>query len=293
MKIIIAGANGMLAQDIIKILHSYPEFNVYPHNEFELDITSVESIHNALKRIEPDVLINCAAYTQVDVAENDEKKAFLINETGVEYLAKECSEFHCKLIHFSTDFVFDGTASTPYKENDIAGPLSVYGKSKLAGEIKIQQFANSYLIIRTSWLYGVNGNNFVKTMLRLARDRDLLKVVHDQTGCPTWSADLAEATLELIKVDATGIVHFSNSGPCTWYDLARNTIDMAYESSIISRVTTIHAIPSKEYPTPARRPAYSVLDCSQYKQLTGKNPPFWKDSLKQMLLEFKSHSKVF
>ncbi|MGK5092975.1 dTDP-4-dehydrorhamnose reductase [Deltaproteobacteria bacterium TL4] len=286
MNLMLVGAGGMLAQDLRRVL-SQKSINCQAFEEHELDITHPEKVDAALSHIHPEVLINCAAYTQVDQAESDSAKAMLINRDAPLLLAKACLKHQSKLLHISTDFVFDGTSNKPYTESVRPNPLSVYGKSKHQGEVAIQQSGANYLIVRTAWLYGVAGHNFVKTMLRLSRERQSLKVVHDQIGSPTWTVDLANALVDLITRQATGLVHYSNREQCSWYEFAKTIIEQAYQLQLIEKIIPVHPIPTTDYPTPAKRPAFSVLDCGQYTRLTQKIPPAWYLSLGQMLTELK------
>ncbi len=287
MKLLIAGANGMFAHDLIQSLQqsndSLHTWDYHAPLETELDITQPESIEQNIHHFNPQVLVNCAAYTQVDQAETDVSQATQINQEGVRHLAQICTKKQVKLVHFSTDFVFDGNQSIPYLESDQPRPQGIYAQTKLAGEHAIQKSSVDYLIIRTSWLYGVAGHNFVKTILRLAKERPDLKVVCDQVGSPTWTVDLAQAMISLLKVDAAGIVHFSNHGQCSWYEFAKAIIQIAHELDYLPQSTPVRPIPTTEYPLPAKRPTFSVLNCDRYMRLTKQTPPSWQSALKQML----------
>ncbi|MBF0288311.1 MAG: dTDP-4-dehydrorhamnose reductase [SAR324 cluster bacterium] len=287
MKLLIAGANGMFAHDLIQLLQQTgdvsQEWDCHAPSETEFNITELESIEQTVYAVNPHILINCAAYTQVDQAETDIVRAKLINEEGVQNLAHICAKNHVKLIHLSTDFVFDGNQSEPYLESDEPNPQGVYAQTKLAGEQAIQNSDVDHLIVRTSWLYGAAGHNFVKTMLHLAQEHPELKVVCDQIGSPTWTVDLAKAMLFLLKADAAGIVHFSNQGQCSWHEFAKETIQIAHELDYLPQLTPVLKVSTTEYPLPAKRPAFSVLNCDKYTTLTKQVPPPWKSSLKQML----------
>ena len=289
MKLLITGSGGMLAQDLIQQLEE-ERWHYHAFAKRELDITQPESIENHLSQIKPDVLINCAAYTQVDQAEEDAIHAKQVNHEGVAHLAHFCAQYQVKLLHLSTDFVFDGEQSEPYTESNTPNPTGVYGQTKWAGEEAILKQTTDALIVRTSWLYGVAGNNFVKTMLRLAQERPEIKVVNDQIGSPTWTVDLAKALIHLLKIEASGMIHFSNRGQCSWYEFARETIQVAHQQKLLSELIPVIPIPSSEYPTPAKRPAFSTLNCEKYTKLTGQTPPCWQASLTQMLGQLSQNS---
>ncbi len=290
MKLLITGANGMLAHDLIQYLQSYG----WPYEactKTKLDITQPEAIQAKLASFQPDGVVNCAAYTQVDLAEKETEAAQQINGIGPKHLAEQCAKAQIKLVHISTDFVFDGQSADPYVESAPTNPLGAYGQTKLAGEQAILAKLENHLIIRTSWLYGVQGKNFVKTMVRLAKERPELRVVHDQIGSPTWTADLAYAIVALLETNATGVVHFSNRGQCSWCQFAQEAIYHAYQQGLTSKVPPVHPITTAEYPTPAKRPAFSVLDTSRYKQWTQQTPPRWQESLAHMIHQLAQASE--
>lgn len=285
MRIFVAGKKGMLASDLTPFLESKGEVKGGDLPDF--DITDINRISNELAEFRPDLVINCAAYTAVDKAEEEAETAYGVNGSGAENLAVVCRELESKLIHISTDFVFDGKKNRPYNENDTPNPLSVYGKSKLEGETKIQEVTDRYLIVRTSWLYGQAGGNFVKTIIRLAKEREELGIVFDQVGTPTYTADLAAGIIELIDKDVRGIYHFSNEGVCSWYDFAYEVISNLREKGEIMKLKRLKPILSKEYPTPAARPPYSVLDKSKYKTSTSNDIPHWRDGLRRFFDELE------
>ena len=269
---LVTGANGQLGNELRLLLGDKA---VYVDKE-ELDITDSEAVKNFISGKNFSTIINCAAYTAVDKAENDEKIAQLINVDGPRNLAAT----QIPLIHISTDYVFNGHNFRPYTEDDIPSPQSVYGKTKLAGEQAVLQTADTAIIIRTAWLYSNFGNNFVKTMQRLGSERSELKVVFDQVGTPTYAADLAAAIVEIIPQIKTGskdIFHFSNEGVCSWYDFAVEIINL---SKLSCKVLPIE---SKDYPTPAKRPFYSVLNKNKIKQTFNININHWKESLQKCL----------
>ena len=278
-KFLVSGGDGQLACSFKNIQENYKWADFVFLNKTELDISLKENIQNVVKYYKPDYFINCAAYTSVDKAESEKDKTYLINHIAVKNIAEVCSKNNISLIHYSTDFVFQGNSIKPYQENDITNPLNIYGKSKLAGEISINNQANlNYIILRTSWVYAEHGNNFVKTMLRLFDSKDEIGVVDDQYGAPTYALNIAECTLKLIEMDFINrnTLHFSNGGNISWYDFACEI------KKIISNDIKITPITTKEYPTPAIRPKYSVMNLSKIKSL-GINIDDWKLSLKDCL----------
>ncbi|BBO73017.1 NAD(P)-dependent oxidoreductase [Desulfosarcina widdelii] len=254
----------------------------------ELDMTHAEALNQLVGRKRWAAVVNAAAYTAVDKAECDVDTAFAVNRDGVAHLADACREHDLPLIHISTDYVFNGRATSPYTPDDPIDPLGIYGQSKAAGEKALRERLDRHVIIRTSWLYGIHGNNFVKTMLRLARERKELRVVFDQYGCPTYAGDLADAILQITKPCMKnqdlpwGTFHYCNKGIISWHRLARQTIQSAsrYEKF---QVETIVPITTEEYPTPAPRPAYSALDCTGFTESFGIEMVDWKDSLDLMV----------
>lgn len=276
MKILITGANGQLGQELTAVFkNSKHSLVALPHKD--LDITNAKNVAYILADEKPDLVINCAAYTAVDKAESETLKAYNINESGAKNLAISCKENNIKLIHVSTDFVFDGSHSMPYLETDTTNPLSVYGKSKLAGELTIQQNNPESIIIRTSWLYSSFGANFLKTIIRLCGERDELGIVADQIGSPTYAYDLAVAIKSICESDkltsANGIFHFSNQGVGSWYDFA------VCIANNIGAKTKINPIATSQYPTPATRPHYSVLNTSKIKSTFDIAIPHWQLSV--------------
>ena len=266
----------MLASDLIPLLEEIGE--VVRGDLPAFDITDKECVSRVLRGTRPDVVINCAAYTAVDRAEEDKEKAYAVNGRGAGNLAEVCNEISSRLIHISTDFVFDGQNNRPYMEEDRTNPLSVYGSSKLEGESIIQEVMSDYVIVRTSWLYGRNGNNFVKTVSRLATEREELGILFDQVGTPTYTKDLSEGIVNLIVAEP-GIYHFSNEGVCSWYDFAYEIVTLLKESGESLKLRNLRPILTEEYPTPAKRPSYSVLNKAKYKRVTSKTIPYWRDGL--------------
>ena len=289
MKILVTGANGQLGSEIRKNAVHFSGFEYIFTDIKELDITDLKAVEAFFRKESPDFLINCAAYTAVDVAETDDELAGLLNTRVPAGLGKIGKQNNCRIIHISTDYVFDGTSCIPYVETDLVNPESVYGKTKLNGEIALLKENDNAMIIRTAWLYSAHGNNFLKTMIRLGLERDQLKVVYDQIGSPTFAGDLANAILTIILKTAEnradwkpGIYHFSNEGVCSWYDFAL-AIHEIYGISC-----KIHPVTTDEYPTPARRPAYSVLNKSKIKHHFEIEIPYWRDSLKICISEMKN-----
>ncbi|WP_291103662.1 MULTISPECIES: dTDP-4-dehydrorhamnose reductase [unclassified Flavobacterium] len=283
MVVLVTGASGQLGNSLQYIAKKYPEIQFIFCSSSDLDITKKEDCQAVFSKIEPDFCINTAAYTAVDKAESEPEKANFINVIGARNLAEVCKDFGTTLIHVSTDFVFDGNKTTPYTEEDITNPQSIYGKTKLAGEKAIQEVFDDYFIIRTSWVYSQFGNNFMKTILRLAKERTSLSIVNDQIGTPTNAVDLAEVILTIIKSKITnpksqvpfGIYNFSNEGQCSWYDFAKKILE-------VNNVNIdLQPIPTTSYPTPAERPKYSVLDKSKIKGTFNIEIRTWEESLKE------------
>jgi dTDP-4-dehydrorhamnose reductase len=287
MKVLITGADGQLGQELVRLGRRL-DFEVYGLNHQQLDITDEHQILRIFERISPSVVINSAAYTRVDQAENESDLAYAVNKDGPAYLARHCANNHLALIHISTDYVFDGSKGRPYLESDPVAPLGVYGRSKAEGEAAIRSILADHLIIRTSWLYGVYGNNFVKTILKLAAAKASLQVVADQFGSPTSAADLAKAILAITgKISANekfdwGTYHYCCKGITTWHGLAKKIIDLASPHAAL-QARQVEAITTAEWPTPAKRPPYSVLDCSRIKSQFGIEPEPWQQSLKHTI----------
>ena len=281
MVVLVTGANGQLGQAIQSIAGNYPSIDFVFCTSSELNITDINNCETIFEKYKPNFCINAAAYTAVDKAESEPEKAYAINVTGAQNLAAVCKSNDTTLLHVSTDFVFDGVATQPYSEEAIPNPTGVYGVTKLQGEQAIQNTWEKHFIIRTSWVYSQFANNFMKTMLRLASERDSLSVVSDQIGTPTNALDLAECLLNIITFDfrfstfdCYGIYNFSNEGDCSWYDFAKEI----FKVNNIS--INLQAIPTSAYPTPAKRPVYSVLDKSKIKKEFGIEVKDWEVSLK-------------
>jgi dTDP-4-dehydrorhamnose reductase len=283
MTILITGANGQLGWELVR-QHRPGAFEMAAFSHSELDITDSAQVAEVFDQHRPCLAINAAAYTLVDKAETETETAFAVNRDGPAHLAASCAHLNIPLIHISTDFVFDGQKGAPYLETDPISPVSVYGQSKAAGETELRSRLQKHILIRTAWVYGVHGNNFVKTMIRLARERDEVRVVADQYGSPTSAADLASAIWTMTdsilqgRETAWGIYHFCGSGVTTWYGLASAVIERAGRHTIL-KTDRVTPIPTAEYPTPARRPPYSVLDCGRIEEQFRIQPGFWKKSV--------------
>ena len=277
MKVLVTGAGGMLGSDLTETLRGTHEVLAFTHRE--LDITDRSALRDLISTERPEVVVNCAAYTQVDRAEEERERAYLVNGLGVQNLALLSEKYGAVLCHVSTDYVFDGRKNTPYTPFDNTGPINYYGYTKLAGERFIQWHMSRFYIVRTSWLYGAGGGNFVKTILRLSRERDELRVVDDQRGSPTYTVNLSKAIERIITSGAFGIHHVTDhtGGGISWYEFARAIVDLTGSKTRVIPITT------EEFPTPARRPAYSVLDTSFTEISTGYSPPDWYDSLKNFI----------
>lgn len=280
MKIIVTGANGQLGQSFQKVASDYPKFTFHFLTADDLDITDTEAIEKCFSELQPKYLINCAAYTAVDKAESDLELAKRINTTAVEYLAKAAKKYDARLVHYSTDYVYHNDVKTPLKETDPTSPKGVYAKTKLDGEKAIEKCTCDHTIIRTSWVYSEYGHNFVKTMLRLG-DRDELRIVNDQIGCPTYAPDIARATLDLLsqqELPKRFTVNYAGDGQISWYDFAVEIF------RLLNNPITLHPIPSTEYPTPAERPLWSVMDLDRIRSY-GVIPRNWKMALEECISE--------
>ena len=284
-KLLVTGANGQLGSEIKELAVNYPDFDFVFTDIADFPLDNTEEITANFHRIQPDIVINCAAYTAVDKAEQDPTAADAINHLAIATLASLCSESGAKLVHVSTDYVFDGTSPIAYKEDDMPNPKSVYGVTKLAGEIACAKNCPESIIIRTAWVYSEFGNNFVKTMLRLMTERDTLSVVNDQIGSPTYAADLAQVILTILgsKKWEPGLYHYSNEGEISWHEFAMDIKEIAQISC------EIKGIPAASYPTPAERPAFSLLDKSKIKAVYEIVPVDYKTSLKIMMERLDKH----
>lgn len=281
LNVLITGAGGQLGQEIQELANNFSEFHFIWAYRQDLDISNLDNICNFIKDKKIDAIVNCAAYTAVDNAEKEEEQAFNVNAQGVKNLAIAANEIKAKLIHISTDYVFDGKAYQPYSSDIPTNPLGVYGKSKLAGEKAILELSpENCAIIRVSWLYGFYAKNFVKTMLKLSKERDEINVVYDQIGSPTYAKDLAETVLTILpklENNQPEIYHYANSGVASWFDLAKTAL------KLVDYQGMVNPIPSSAYPTLATRPNYSVLDTSKIQKDFNLTIPYWQDSLEHCI----------
>ncbi|WP_291074706.1 dTDP-4-dehydrorhamnose reductase [Empedobacter sp. UBA5987] len=278
-RILVTGANGQLGQSILEQSKNYKEIECFFVTRNELDITNEELINHYFEDKSFDFVVNCAAYTAVDKAEDDQENAYLVNAKATEFLAKITNQKGIPFIHVSTDYVFDGTEAQPRLETDQTNPIGVYGQTKLDGENLALENNSKTIILRTAWVYSRFGNNFVKTMLRLFNDKDSISVVADQIGSPTNAIDLADAILTIISNDdlTYGIFNYSNEGKCSWFEFAQKIKELS------NSTIEINPVPTSAYPTKAKRPAYSLLDKSKIKEVYQFDIPTWEDSLKKEL----------
>ena len=277
--ILITGANGQLGNEMRVLSAEYPEYAYFFTDVAELDICDEQAVMEFVQANDIHVIVNCAAYTAVDKAEENVELCTNLNADAVGYLAKAAEACGAEFIHISTDYVFDGTAHLPYRETASTCPNSVYGHTKLAGEQQALTLCSRTMVIRTAWLYSTFGNNFVKTMIRLGRERDSLGVIFDQVGTPTYARDLARAIFVAIRQGVVpGVYHFSNEGVCSWYDFTKAIHRLAGIADC--KVKPLH---TEEYPTLAKRPHYSVLDKTKIKKIYNTEVPYWEDSLKECI----------
>jgi dTDP-4-dehydrorhamnose reductase len=276
VRILVTGAHGQLGRELLAVL-SNSAHEVIGVGHADCDVTSAGSVARVMAATRPDSVINCAAWTGVDAAETHRDAAYAVNATGADLLARECDRRGALLCHMSTDYVFDGAATAPYPEDAPVHPLGVYGASKAAGEAAVRTVSPRHQIVRTAWLYGQDGPNFVLTMLRLARERGELRVVADQRGTPTWTGHLAPALARLVELGVTGTFHLTNGGDTTWHGFARAIVDDA------SLDAPVAAISTADYPTPAPRPRYAVLGNDAWLRLGQAPLPPWRDGLREYL----------
>ena len=285
MKVLLVGPSGQLGTSLVQRIPAGIE--LMPVDQSTLDIGDAAAVGATVSALRPDVVINAAAHTQVDVAESEPEAAFRVNADGPRHLAQAAAAVGARMVHVSTDFVFAGDRPQPYGLDAATGPVNVYGRSKLAGEEAVlAQLGAAATVVRTSWLYAATGRNFVLTMLNLMRSRESLGVVVDQVGSPTWAGSLARAVWDLAqRADLSGVQHWSDQGVASWYDFAVAIQEEAIARRLLDRAIPIRAIAALEYPTPARRPAYSVLDTHRTAEALGYRPPHWRVSLRNMLDE--------
>ena len=287
MRILVTGSTGQLGSEVLGAFSQSGHEIIAPVRQ-ELDFLNPDEVADRVRRLQPDWVINCAAYTQVDRAESEVEQAFVINRDSVAQLAGAVAGYGGNLLHVSTDFVFDGEQSRPYREEDDARPLGVYGRSKWEGEQAVRAVLPEAIVLRTAWVYGVHGHNFVKTILRVASEGKPLRVVDDQVGSPTWARDIAGAIRALVQHRARGTYHYTNAGSTSWHGFATAILAEATEAGFALKTDSVEAIPTSGYPTPARRPAYSVLDTGKIQSLLTAPIPHWRDSLNRMLKELQT-----
>lgn len=287
MRVLILGSGGQLGWELQRTRPA--AWEVTALTRAECDVRAEPEVRRAVVAAAPDLIINAAAYTAVDKAETEKEAAFAVNALGAAHVARAARERGLRLVHLSTDFVFDGLGSRPYRPGDPENPLGVYGASKLEGEREVLRIGDrGAVVLRTAWLYSSHGANFVKTMLRLMRERNELRVVADQVGTPTWARGLADAIWEIAaRPDVAGLCHWTDAGVASWYDFAVAIQEEAVAIGLLPKAAAILPITTEEFPTPARRPAYSVLDKSLLWRLLGTTAPHWRVSLRAMLQELK------
>jgi dTDP-4-dehydrorhamnose reductase len=286
MKVLVCGKEGQLAWELANTVPSDIEF--FCLGRAELDIANAAAVNQVLHTYQPDVVINTAAYTAVDKAESEQAAAYAVNETGAANVAQACKDNGVRLLHVSTDFVFDGSRTTPYQTDDAVNPLGAYGASKLAGDKSVQAILPESVIVRTAWVYSVHGNNFVKTMLRLMAEKPQLGIVYDQVGTPTWAAGLARWLWAIVaKPQVRGMYHWTDAGVASWYDFAVAIQELAIEKGMLTQCIPVLPIPASAYPTPAKRPSFSVIDKTTAEAAADMLTVHWRKQLSNMLDELK------
>lgn len=282
--ILVTGAEGQLGSDLVSLL-ALSGYKVIGMGRSQLDITNEKNVNEVVSLVKPKIIIHCAAFTQVDKAEAEIDIAFKINAIGTRNIATSAEKVHAKLIYISTDYVFDGNSTVPYHEFSPTAPINMYGSSKLAGEMMVRDFHSKFFIVRTSWVFGVNGANFVKTMLQLSRERDLLKVVNDQIGSPTYTIDLCKSMMQLMETDKYGIYHVTNTGSCSWFEFAKEIFRQTNIPVKLDPCT------SDEFPQQAKRPKYSVLDNMGLRLHHFDPMPNWKDALMRFIARINAEKQ--
>jgi dTDP-4-dehydrorhamnose reductase len=278
-RLLVTGAQGLLGREIVDLFRG--DYDVVATDRPECDVTSGTDCRRAVASARPDVVVHCAAFTAVDRAESDEEAAFAVNALGTMNVARACREHEALIVTFGTDYVFDGTATRPYREEDDPRPLSAYGRSKLAAEVALREETQNFLLIRTQWLFGPHGRNFIFAVLDRAKREGALAVVDDQAGCPTYARDLADATRRLLDAKARGTYHFSNEGHTTFFGYASYVLSQAVTEAIALTPLASAELPRDRYPAP--RPAYSVLSKEKYRSVTGSAPRRWEDAVRDFL----------
>ncbi|RTR36401.1 dTDP-4-dehydrorhamnose reductase [Robertmurraya yapensis] len=281
MKVLVTGVNGQLGYDVVRKLEE-KHYEVVAAGRDQLDIANEENVESYIGEVKPHAIIHCAAYTNVDGAEEDKDTAYRVNGLGTKYLARAAQKVGAKMVFVSTDYVFDGNGDSPYEVDHPTNPLGTYGESKLAGENFLEEHLTRHFIVRTSWVFGINGNNFVKTMLRLGKERGEVGVVHDQVGSPTYTVDLAGFLVELVESEEYGTYHASNSGICSWYEFAVEIFKQAGLDVKVNQLTT------EQFPRPAARPQYSVLSTRKVEEKGFTPLRAWKEALAAYLGEINN-----
>jgi dTDP-4-dehydrorhamnose reductase len=284
MRVLVTGATGQLGSVVATEFRRSGHEVIAPGRR-ELDLLLPSHVATTAMQLQADWVINCAAYTQVDKAESESEQAFIVNRDSPEQLAQAVANYGGRMLQVSTDFIFDGTQRQPYQETDQTNPLGVYGRSKLEGELAVRRVLPEAVVLRTAWVYGVRGHNFVKTMLRLAMAGKPLRVVDDQVGTPTWTTDIAAAIVALVAREAAGTFHYTNAGQTSWHGFASAILEEGARAGFAVKTAAVSPIPTTDYPTPATRPAYSVLNTEKIRPLLSGSIPDWRDSLKKMLQE--------
>lgn len=288
-RVLVTGAAGQLGQDLVLLLRQQGH-EVLGCDRQDMDISDLDTCLNVIGSFQPDAVIHCAAHTAVDAAETDIDAAYLINATGSRNVALAAERVGAKLIYISTDYVFDGLGTQPYHEYDNTDPKSIYGKSKRAGEILVQSLSSKYFIVRTSWVYGKFGNNFVKTMIKLGQEKPLLQIVNDQKGSPTYTVDLARFLIELIQTEKYGVYHASNTGSCTWYEFAESIFVKANEILGLEFIAKIEPCSTESFPRPAPRPKNSELEHISIRTNGFKDLRDWREALQDFMIDLKERT---
>lgn len=291
MKVLVTGAHGQVGYELLR--RAPAGFTVFGYGSQELDVCNAAQVQAVFDAVKPELVINAAAYTAVDKAESEIERAYAVNADGVGFLAATAEKLGIPLLHISTDYVFSGEHDRPYTPDDVTQPTGVYGFSKLAGEHQLALYCSRHIVLRTSWVFGAHGNNFVKTMLRLGAERDSLSVVDDQRGGPTSSGSIADTLWSLATIFQRegklewGVYHFSGQPACTWFDFAREIFSQAVSVGLLEKQPDVQAIPTAQYPTPAKRPAWSVLDCAKLTQIHGLPGSHWMEELGRVLHQLR------